>query len=399
MTIPYHEVILGLLALMMVVVLVNVVGFRRLPRWAAPERPGSEGTPMVSVLIPARNEERNIGTTLSTLARQDYPRMEIVVLNDNSADGTEAVVKERAGADPRIRLIQGGALPEGWVGKSYACHQLAGEAQGDLLLFVDADTAHEQWSVGAAVEEMRRSRADLLTVIPAQTMRTFWEKLILPLLHYSTFCFLPMPLVSVTRSPKLAMANGQFMLFRKEVYRAIGGHAGVRTAMVEDVWLSRRVKEEGYRLVIRDGTGSVRARMYRSLREIWQGFSKNLFAGFNYSLPMIGGVVVFNALTSVLPFILLPAGIIAGMEFAPWTAVVALQVALVLAIRLALAARFRLDVWTIVLHPLAMGIFCGIALNSARWVLVRGGARWKGRTYDFRNQPMDTHHINGRVST
>lgn len=397
MTITYHEVILGLLALMMVVVLVNVVGFRRLAPGAAPAHVGPEEMPMVSVLIPARNEERNIGTTLSTLAQQDYPRMEIVVLNDNSSDGTAAAVERIAGVDPRIRLMQGATLPEGWVGKSYACHQLAGAAEGDLLLFVDADTAHETWSVRAAVEEMRRSRADLLTVIPAQTMETFSEKLMLPLLHYSTFCFLPMPLVSVSRSPKLAMANGQFMLFRKDVYRAIGGHAGVRTAIVEDVWLSRRVKEEGYRLVIRDGTGSVRARMYHSLREIWQGFSKNLFAGFNYSLPMIGGVILFNALTSVLPFLLLPAGIIAGMEIAPWTAVVAGQVAMVAAIRLALAARFRLDVWTIVLHPLAMGIFCGIALNSARWVLVRGGARWKGRTYDFRNQPFDVQPNRGRV--
>lgn len=383
MTVGYHDLILGALAVMLSVALVNVVAFRRLHRGAKPS--GQEEAARLSVLIPARNEERTIGGALESLSRQDYPRMEILVLDDGSADGTADVVRERAAADTRIRLLEGAPLPPGWAGKSFACHQLAAAATGELLLFVDADTVHESWSVRAAVAERDRTGADLLSVIPSQTMESFWEKLLLPLLHYSTFCYLPMPLVTVTRSPKLAMANGQFMLFRREAYRAVGGHEAVKTALVEDVWLSRRIKQRGLRLVLRDGTGSVSARMYRSFREIWRGFSKNLFAGFSYSIPMIGGVILFNALTSVAPFGLLAAGLMAGGTPPPWLGMVAAQVAAVTAIRLALAFRFRLDLWSVALHPFAMGVFCAIALNSARWVLARGGARWKGRTYDFRN--------------
>jgi chlorobactene glucosyltransferase len=273
------------------------------------------------------------------------------------------------------------------VGKSYACHQLSREAKGDLLLFLDADTVHEPWSIRSAVSEMERIGAGLLSVIPEQRMESFWEKVVLPLLHFSTFCFLPMPLVSPARSPKLAMANGQFMLFRRDAYEAIGGHASVRTALVEDVWLSRRIKESGLRLAVRDGSGTVAARMYRSLGEIWSGFSKNLFAGFRYSLPAITAVILFNLATSILPFVLIGVGLTADPSSPGWLPLAVWQAALVIAIRLMLALRFRLDAWPALLHPLAMAVFIGIALNSVRSVLFGGGPRWKGRKYDFRSQP------------
>jgi chlorobactene glucosyltransferase len=376
----YNEIILLFVCVMGLVALVNVLSFRSLRRVHPPGH-----APLVSVLLPARNEERNIGLVLSTLADQDYPNYEVIVLNDGSEDATGRIAEQWMESNRRFRLIRGKPLPEGWVGKSFACHQLSEEAKGDFLLFIDADTIHSRHCISSAVAELSRSGAGLLTVIPYQIMDTFWEKAVLPLLHFTTFCFLPMPLVRLARHPKFAMANGQFMLFRRDAYRAAGGHEAVRTALVEDVWLSRLVKKSGNALAIRDGAGSVSCRMYRSFREIWEGFSKNLFAGFGYSVPMLTAMMAFNAMTSILPFVALLGWLLrAGSVAPPWLSMVVAQAAIILAIRLVLALRFRLDLWSSFVHPIAMTVLIGIAANSCRWVLTGGGARWKGRAYDFR---------------
>ena len=378
MMVLLHGLILSALGLMVIVLAVNLVSFRTAKASTTGNRP------RVSVLIPARNEEETVGRCLATLVQQDYPDYEVLVLDDRSTDATVARVREWEQRDPRVRLIPGASLPEGWVGKSFACHQLSEAAIGEMLLFVDADTVHSPSSIGSAVAEMERTRAGLLSLIPHQTMISFWETVVLPLLHFVTMCFLPFSLVSSTRNPRFAMANGQFMLFRRDVYRSIGGHAAVRTAMVEDVWLSRLVKRSGHRLVIMDGGPVVSCRMYRSFSGIWQGFSKNLFPGFNYSLPAIGGVMAFLAITSVLPFLLLPAALLGGVAGFLLTASVA-EVALLIGIRVALAARFRMPWLSSLLHPLGVSMVIAIAANSCRWVVAGGGARWKGRVYDFRS--------------
>jgi chlorobactene glucosyltransferase len=267
------------------------------------------------------------------------------------------------------------------VGKAFACHQLAREAGGELLLYVDADTILAPEAISGGVAELKRVSADLLTVIPRQRMKSFWEKALLPLLHFSTLCFLPMPLVSRTRSPKLAMANGQFMLFGREEYEAMGGHESVRGAMVEDVWLARRVKERGRRLAIRYGGKLVACRMYSSFAGIWAGFSKNLFPGLGYSVPMTTAVVLFSVLTSVLPFFLFSGNLLLGQIGSDVMLLVAGEVGGILMIRLLFAFRFDMDLWPILLHPLAMILFVAIAINSALWVIAGQGSRWKGRVY------------------
>jgi chlorobactene glucosyltransferase len=382
MILYYHIAILGLLGIMALIVIVNMISFRSVRRDLKPAL-----EPPLSVLLPARNEERNIGTCLATLVEQDYSDFEILVLDDNSDDGTAEIVEEWTRIDPRIRLIRGKQLPPGWTGKSYACHQLSEHARGHYLLFIDADTVHLRQSFTAAMHAMEENLADLLTVIPLQVMGTFWERVILPLLHFTTFAFLPFPLVRLTRSPKLAMANGQFMLFRRGPYEEIGGHAAVRSALVEDVWLSRLIKERGFALRIMGGEEIVSCRMYSSLREIWDGFSKNLFPGFRYSVPGILAVIVFNIATSILPFLFLAAGMAMSLTGEPWYALVAAQTSLLLLIRLLLSVRFDLSILSSLLHPLAMGVFSAIAVNSCWWVLRGRGSRWKGRSYDFRHDP------------
>jgi chlorobactene glucosyltransferase len=367
---------------MALIALINVFSVRSLGRYPAPVR-----TPLVSVLIPARNEEKSLARCLEGMTAQDYPNLEIIVLDDNSEDETSSVVRLSADVDSRVRLIKGAPLPIGWVGKNYACHQLSLAAQGEILLFVDADTIHGPRSVSNGVAALEQGEAGLVTVIPHQIMKTFWERTILPMLHFSTFCFLPFPLVTLMRDSRFAMANGQYMMFRRSAYDAVGGHAAVKGVMVEDVWLSRRVKEEGFTLRILDGAQSVSCRMYTSFSGIWRGFSKNLFAGFRFSVTAISAVILFNMLTSVLPFVVL-AGIAGGLLPAAQLPVVSAQVCLLLGIRLMLSARFRMSLHAALLHPLGMALVVGIAVNSVRWVLFAGGTKWKGREYVYKNQVL-----------
>jgi chlorobactene glucosyltransferase len=376
----YLLVVLGAIAVMSVITLVNVLTVRSL---TPSEHPWDR--PLVSVLIPARNEERSIGIALSTLAEQDYGNFEVVILDDNSDDATVAIASQWITRDRRFRIIKGSPLPEGWVGKSFACHQLFREARGRLLLFVDADTVHARHSLSAGVAELQRSGADLLTAIPRQRTETFWEHTLLPLLHFMTFAFLPMPLVSLVRDERLAMANGQYMLWKREAYQAVGGHEAVKAAMVEDVWLARRVKETGRRLAIRYGATAVSCRMYSSFADIWNGFSKNIFPGLGYSVPAVAAVVLFSFATSVLPFLMMIDVAATGGWTSIAAEIVAAQVALVLLIRFVLAIRFDMEIWSALLHPLAMAVLIGIMANSTRWVLAGEGSRWKGRVYNIRN--------------
>lgn len=371
----YNTSVLGALGVMSIVLLSNMAAFRR-------ARPGPAGTkpPFVSVLLPARNEEAVLDRCCASLAAQDYPRYEVLVLDDGSDDGTGAIAARWAEKDPRFRHLDGKTLPEGWVGKAHACHQLAAAAAGDHLLFTDADTIHGPASIRTGVHTLHETRADLLSLIPHQIMKGFWENVVLPQLHFVTMCLLPYALVTATRSPRLAMANGQYMLFRRGVYDEIGGHAAVRAALVEDVWLSRRVKAAGRRLVVLDGTGAVSCRMYTSLAGIWEGFSKNLFPGFRYSLPAMLGAMTMLLATSVAPFLFFLAGPAPGAA----GSLIAAQAALVLAQRAVLAVRFRMAWWSVPLHPLGIGMVVAIALNSSRAILLGGGAAWKGRRYNFR---------------
>ena len=381
MMVMYLLIVLAAITVMSVIALVNVLTVRSL---APGDHPWDR--PLVSVLIPARNEERMIGIALSTLAEQDYGNFEVVILDDNSDDATFAIASQWVARDRRFRIVNGSTLPEGWVGKNFACHQLAREARGQLLLFVDADTVHSRHSLSAGVAELQRSGADLLTAIPRQRTETFWEHTLLPLLHFVTFAFLPLPLVSLVRDERLAIANGQYMLWKREAYQAVGGHEAVKAAMVEDVWLARRVKEVGRRLAIRYGATAVSCRMYASLSEIWDGFSKNIFPGLGYSVPAMAAVALFTFATSVLPF----AMMIDVAATGGWTSIaaeiVAAQVGLILLMRFVLAIRFDMEIWSGLLHPLAMAVLICIMVNSTRWILAGEGPRWKGRVYDTRNQ-------------
>lgn len=351
-------------------------------------RPPNEQLPFISVLVPARNEERNIKNILTSLLQQDYPNYEVIVLNDNSEDNTGAIIDELKASHPELKVINGKPLESGWTGKCFACKQLYETSKGDYLLFTDADTKHYPNSLRSAMAISLGKNADMLTLIPSFTMLTFSEKLLMPLLVFNIMMLLPMYFVDRKGFTKFAAGIGPFVLFKREAYGKIGGHGSVKSALVEDVWLARRIKEFGYKLVIAEGFGLLSVRMYRGFKEIWDGFSKNIFAGFGFSTPVLTVVITMYMLLFFVPFLLFACGLSLHFLFPESTSGVnflliltGLQVFILYAARFLLSARFKLGILSSLLHPVGALMVPVIAVNSWIWIKTGKGAKWKGRVY------------------
>jgi chlorobactene glucosyltransferase len=378
-----HALTLTVLCASVVGLAVNLLVVRSLARGGAPVSRGR-----VSVLVPARDEERSIGECAASLLAQDYPDFELLVLDDGSMDRTGAIVRGLLGDHPRHRLITGEPLPEGWTGKNWACHQLSKAATGDWLLFTDADTVHSPGALSAALAMAAETRADLLSAWPRLLTVTLGEKLVIPILHVVALCWFPIAGVEFLQArPRLAArmprwllrswggANGQFVLFRRAAYERVGGHEAVRDHIVEDVALGREIARripDGMRLVNCDASRLIDCRMYRSFAEVRDGFTKNARAAFEDGLLtwcMVGGLqfVAFS-----LPFLLL---LVPG-QFR----LALIEVGLIYLIRVILTARMRTTWVGCALHPIGHLLALWIGIRS--WISTAGpGVEWKGRKY------------------
>jgi glycosyltransferase involved in cell wall biosynthesis len=250
----------------------------------------------VSAIIPARNEEQVIATCIESLASQ--PEIsEIVVVDDQSTDGTARVVRNLISKYPRLRLLQADRLPDGWVGKNHAVWTGVLQARGDWLLFTDADAEHEPGSAARALQIAREREAGLVSFSPEQITEEWYEKALIPYVYLRLAKFFSYDAVNDPKS-KAAAANGQFLMIRRDVYDAIGGHASVAGEVLEDVAIAMRVKAAGHRIWFGSGKGIVRVRMYRSFDDMWQGWKKNLYR-------LIGGTpwALIRELESNLPWI------------------------------------------------------------------------------------------------
>ncbi len=359
-----------------------------------------EDAPLISVCIPARNEERNIRRCVETLLAQTYPNFEIIVLDDRSTDATPEILDNLAKARPEIKskglnlrkvplkVLNGPELPPGWAGKPHALTQAAAAARGEWLCFVDADTFVTSDALAAVYAKATGTQADLFTIMTRQIMLTFWERTVLPLVMLAlSIGFSPRKVNDPSR--KDAIANGQFIFINRTVYEAVGGHAAIKGSIVEDKDLAVLVKGKGYRLVVADGRKVASTRMYTSLAEMWEGWTKNIYLGLkdDRGLLLLGAFGAFLAFTAAL---LLPLWVLGGIALTVAGSGMEGSVVLLEALVLwgyliywrVLASRgMGIPAWNALTTPLGAGVFAAMMLVSAWNVLSGKGVTWKGRTY------------------
>jgi len=372
-----HDALLGVLAFQAVVLLVVVSNAVVLLRPRRGRAGGPE--PMVSLLVPARNEAANVRACVRSLLAQAYPHLELLVLDDRSDDGTRAILDEERERDPRLVVLDGAEPPPGWTGKNWACHQLSLAARGDVLLFADADTVFfDPEAVREIVRALRASRADLLSGLPRQVLGTVGETLLVPLFYWAFLCFTPLAAGLVWRRAPFARAVGQVMAFRRAAYDAVGGHEAVRGSVVDDLALAGRVARAGLACRILDATGLVRCRMYRGGAEAFAGFRKNLFAVFGHAVLPYAFVWGWLGYVTLLPVALLGLHVAAPDRVPVEPTLLAATIGLTLVQWVFTYARLRLPVWPAVIYPVTLLGFLAVAIASFADALRRRGT-WKGR--------------------
>jgi len=364
-------------ALLVVFILVALSNLYFLRRLGSFDPPGA--LPRVSVLVPARNEEQNIGRCVRSLLEQDYPDFEVMVLDDHSSDATARIVEELATGDERVKLISGAPLPGGWLGKHWACHQLAQAGKGELLLFTDADTWHHPSMLRDAVAAQAAEGADLMSALPKEVTLSWFERLVIPIISWAMLSLMPFGLAHRLRLPLLSFGIGQFMLFRRGAYVEMGGHAAIRDDVVDDLALARLCKTKGFRWRMVDGTERVYCRMYEDFSGVFHGMSKSIFPA------LYSRVAIFVAVFGIIGFVFLEPFIIIGLALegvgaAPATVARALIV-IALGVLSFVVAYVRFDIpWPrAFLYPLTVAAVVVIGAHSVVASLT-GRAMWKDRS-------------------
>jgi len=254
-----------------------------------------QGNPLISVLIPARNEVENIGVLLTYLIKQHYQNIEIIVFDDQSDDQTDEAVSAFVEIDSRIKLVRSDGLPTGWLGKNFGCYSLSLYAKGEYLLFLDADVRISGDIIQSAVAYAEKYHLGLVSIFPEQIVISTGEKMTVPIMNYILLSLLPLPLVQWSSFRSLSAANGQFMLFNTLIYNRFNPHEYVRNCKVEDIEIARYFKEKRISIACLTGNESIRCRMYSSFNEAVSGFSKNIISFFGNSFIL---AVIFWLITT-----------------------------------------------------------------------------------------------------
>lgn len=353
--------------------------------------PPPTAPPLISICIPARNEQRNIRRCVEMMLAQDYPNLEVIVLDDRSTDATPEILRGAFSStqNDRLRIISGSDLPDGWAGKPHALYQAARAARGMWLCFVDADTFVTPQAISSCYAKAIEMDADMFTIMTFQIMGTFWEKVVMPLVMTAlSVGFSPRRVNDPSR--KDAIANGQFILMKRSVYDAIGGYESVKDQIVEDKAIAEQVKWNGYRLVVANGSAVARTRMYTSLAEMWEGWTKNIYLGLRDrpSLLILGA---FGAFVLVVAALFLPVwpllGLLWYLQGGGWLAATVIMKSLILwafliYVRARAARGMGISAGYSLTTPLGTGVFAAMMLTSTWKVLSGKGVTWKGRTYN-----------------
>lgn len=347
---------------------------RQYPSWT--KRTGSKNL-SVSILIPARNEEERLPGLLESLISQTNRPLEVLVLNDHSTDHTAKVVAQYAERYAWIQLVEGSPLPKGWLGKPFACHQLSERAKGEWLLFLDADVRLDSEALALAIGEADEQKTGLITGFPRQVVRTWMEKLVVPLMLFTIACHLPIRFVRKSRKPEFCAAHGGFMFVESACYKDVGGHASIYDQMVEDMELAKLIKKKGYPVTLAKIDDSVWMRMYESGSQVFRGYQKNIFPGVGRNLFLLLLVLVMYLFLYVYPFLALILSLILGKAIL--LAIVACLLGML--IKSWIDWQHRLPFWLGAFQPVSILLFCVIALASVYGSFSKKGYIWKGRRY------------------
>ena len=364
--------LIGFQLVLLLIILSNIWITHHIRRHSPPAQ-----YPEVSILVPARDEERGIARCVESLLAQDYPSFEVIVLDDQSSDATREILEKIAVAEPRLRVLEGKPPSANQMGKNWACTQLARQAKGELLFFTDADTVARPDLLKIIVTVLSGKQADLLTGLPRQELCNWGERALVPIFSWASLSFVPLALAYKLQWPGLAIAVGQVMLFRREAYLEIGGHEGIISSVVDDISLTQKIIEKKLRWRVAHVSDLISCRMYHSSREAIDGFTKNLFAAFGHRLLPFLFVFLWLLVMFWEPLVvagLMLAGRADGAQPAAVVAAFALSVLVWLIPYLEMGVPFYLAF----LYPFTILANIGVAFRSLFHSLT-GRTTWKGR--------------------
>ncbi len=331
-------------------------------------RSGKQYNDFISILIPARDEERNILGLLQSIRDQDYQNYEVIILDDHSSDQTYKLCSDFCDEDERFMVVKGEELPKNWFGKNYACYQLARNAKGAYLIFLDADETISNGLINNSIHRMKLNKLGLLSIFTDQITLTLGERLVVPLMHFLLLNLLPLRLVRLSWNPSFSAASGQFMMFDAANYKTNQWHEQVKTKVVEDIEIMRLVKVNRYKAEALLANGYIHCRMYRSFSEAVEGFSKNFFAGFNYNVL---GLFFYLMLVVLGPMAI---AYFLGLEL------VMFALSLIVLSRIMISLLSGQSVWrNLLLHPFQLLCMVFISVQSVKKHFTKT-ILWKGRT-------------------
>jgi chlorobactene glucosyltransferase len=362
------------LAILLLISFVNLLTLKRLGKFPDPPH-----IPHVSLLVPARNEARSIEGCVRGLLAQDYPALEVIILDDESTDDTGEILKRLTTEDARLRVIHGQPLPPGWLGKNWACQQLSQAASGEYLLFTDADTCHDPLMLHDSIAAALATNADLLSGMPHQEVKTWSEQLLVPILAWSFMAFIPIALAERVRAAFLSVSIGQFLLFRRSAYDQIQGHESVRDKVVEDFELARKIKKAGLQWRFVDATPRIHCRMYHNFREVFNGLSKNLYVVFGniFFFALAWTALVISFLEPQLILLLALVGVVLPIKLVLLSVLAIGQAILLWGLT---DLRFGFPIKQAALYPVTIVLSVLIGLRSMFAHTFKRGVTWKGRS-------------------
>lgn len=344
-------------------------------------------SPLVSILIPARNEERNIGNCLESLCKLNYPNYEVFIVDDRSTDSTAAIVEDFARRDSRIHLVRNTELSEGWTGKNFALFKGQSHANGEWLLFSDADTIHAPDSLGHSVQFAREKGLQMVTLLPNLTGETFWEKLLQPIAGAILMISFPLHKSNNPASP-VAFANGQYILIRRDLYDRIGTHEALKGFFLEDIAMAKAAKAlKGPMMVVPSPT-LYQTRMYKNFKEIWHGWSRIYYYIFEKHVVRLCLSILLIFVVSLMPVfcaIGLAAWWIVQGSLSNYAAgIFGVAIAQLVIMRLTVFRYYALsgsNPYYSILNPIGCMIMIGILADSIRKIYSKKGMTWRGTTY------------------